>query len=108
MAVRGDEVAEKLEQHLRETLDKMVGDIRSSIQDVREAVDQQLDAAMQSVVADVKSISLKGQFQKALADFQPPAPPPPPAVASKASFDGSLLKRAVQSIEKGKSQVDIL
>lgn len=108
MAVRGDEVAEKLEQHLRETLDKMVGDIRSSIQDVRKAVDQQLDAAMQSVVADVKSISLKGQLQKALADFQPPAPPPPPAVASKASFDGSLLKRAVQSIEKGKSQVDVL
>src|SRR5216117_645740 len=79
MAVRGDDVASSIDSHVREALEKLVGEIRSSVEDVREAVDQQLKAAVQSVQADVSSIT-----------FLP------------------HIKKAIQNVEQGKSQVDIL
>ena len=42
MAVRGDEVAGSIEAHVRDAMEKLVGEIRSSIEDVREVVDSQL------------------------------------------------------------------
>src|SRR5207244_11888486 len=55
MAVRGEEVAGSIEAHVREAIERMVGEIRSSVEDVRVAVDSQLKAALQSVQADVNS-----------------------------------------------------
>jgi hypothetical protein len=48
MAVRGDDVAGSIDAHVREAVERMVGEIRSSIEDVRVAVDSQLKAALQS------------------------------------------------------------
>jgi len=113
MAVRGEEVASAIDSHIREALEKMVGEIRSSVEDVRDAVDQQLKAALQSVQADVNSTSFLPFIQKTLTDLQDSieaehpvveAPPPAPAAAPSAG----RIKRAIQTIERGKSQVDIL
>ena len=49
MAVRGDEVASSIEAHVREAIERLAGEIHSSIEDVRVAVDSQLKAAPQSV-----------------------------------------------------------
>jgi hypothetical protein len=113
MAVRGDEVAGSIEAHVRDAMEKLVGEIRSSIEDVREVVDSQLKAALQSVQADVNAVSFLPHIQKSLGDFEesitasiPPPPPPPPAAAK--GVDASHLKQAVQAVERGKSQVDIL
>lgn len=113
MAVRGDEVAGSIEAHVRDAMEKLVGEIRSSIEDVREVVDSQLKAALQSVQADVNAVSFLPHIQKSLGDFEesitasiPPPPPPPPAAAKGA--DASRVKQAVQAVEHGKSQVDIL
>lgn len=107
MAVRGDEIAEGIEARVREAIDKVVGDIRSSIQDVKEVVDSQLNAALQSIQADAKGISLRPYLLQTLSDFErditPPAPPPAPR-----GLDASKIKQAIQSIERGKSQVDVL
>jgi hypothetical protein len=99
MAVRGDEVASSIEAHVREAIDRMVGEIRSSLDDVRAAVDQQLKAAQQSIQADVNALSFP-QIKKTIAEMQgaPPA----------AGADASKLKRALQAVERGKSQVDVL
>jgi hypothetical protein len=112
MAVRGDEVAGSIEAHVRDAMEKLVGEIRSSIEDVREVVDSQLKAALQSVQADVNAVSFLPHIQKSIDDFQesitasiPPPPPPPPAAKG---VDASHVKQAVQAVERGKSQVDIL
>ncbi|HEV7572588.1 MAG TPA: hypothetical protein VGQ21_13895 [Thermoanaerobaculia bacterium] len=107
MAVRGDEVAGSIEAHVRDAMEKLVGEIRSSIEDVREVVDSQLKAALQSVQADVNAVSFLPHIQKSLGEFEESitaAIPPPPAKGA----DASRVKQAVQAVERGKSQVDIL
>src|SRR3954453_18595206 len=108
MAVRGDEVAGSIEAHVRDAMEKLVGEIRSSIEDVREVVDSQLKAALQSVQADVNAVSFLPHIQKSLGDFEESItasiPPPPP----QKGVDVSHVKQAVQAVERGKSQVDIL
>jgi len=110
MAVRGDDVAGSIEAHVRDAMEKLVGEIRSSIEDVREVVDSQLKAALQSVQADVNAVSFLPHIQKSLGDFEESIsasiPPPPPAAEKGA--DASRVKQAVQAVERGKSQVDIL
>jgi hypothetical protein len=106
MAGKGEEVASSIDAQVREAVEKLVGEIRSSVEDIREAVDQQLTAALQSVQADVKSMTFLPQIHKALAGMEEPAAP---AVAPAATgTDSATLKRAVQAVEKGKSQVDVL
>src|SRR5881394_260690 len=113
MAVRGDEVASAIEAHVREAIEKMVGEIRSSVEDVRDAVDQQLKAALQSVQADVKAISFTSYIQKQIGELREsieaerPAPVAAPAISGGGSAD--RVKAGIQAIERGgKSQVDIL
>jgi hypothetical protein len=112
MAVRGDEVASAIEAHVREAIEKMVGEIRSSVEDVRDAVDQQLKAALQSVQADVNAISFVPFIQKSIGELQEsieaerPAFTPAPAAPSAGGTD--RIKKAIQAIERNKSQVDIL
>jgi len=113
MAVRGDEVAGSIEAHVRDAMEKLVGEIRSSIEDVREVVDSQLKAALQSVQADVNAVSFLPHIQKSLGDFEESItasvpPPPAPVAAAPSGADASQLKTAVQAVERGKSQVDIL
>ena len=109
MAVRGDEVAGSIEAHVRDAMEKLVGEIRSSIEDVREVVDSQLKAALQSVQADVNAVSFLPHIQKSLGEFEESitadVPPPPPP---QQGADTSRVKQAVQAVERGKSQVDIL
>jgi hypothetical protein len=105
MAVSGDEVASAIDALVREGIEKMVAEIRSSIEDVREVVDSQLNAALQSVQADVNAVSFLPRIQKELAGIETMAPAPaapPPAV------DSARLKAALQTVEMGKSQVDVL
>ncbi|MEA2337672.1 MAG: hypothetical protein QOE82_1679, partial [Thermoanaerobaculia bacterium] len=112
MAVRGDEVAGSIEAHVRDAMEKLVGEIRSSIEDVREVVDSQLKAALQSVQADVNAVSFLPHIQKSLGEFEESItaaiPPPPPPVSAPSGADASRVKAAVQAVERGKSQVDIL
>jgi hypothetical protein len=115
MAVRGDEVAGSIEAHVRDAMEKLVGEIRSSIEDVREVVDSQLKAALQSVQADVNAVSFLPHIQKSLGDFEESltesitaAIPPPPPASAPSGADASRVKSAVQAVERGKSQVDIL
>lgn len=112
MAVRGDEVASSIESLVRESIEKMVVEIRATIEDVRGVIDQQLKAALQSVQADVNSVQFAPQIQKAIAELeeslsQPPAAEPE-VIAEPARADATLLKRAIQVVEGGKSQVDVL
>jgi len=109
MAVRGDDVAGSIDAHVKEAVERMVGEIRSSIEDVRAAVDSQLEAALQSVQADVKSLTFLphikksvGELEESYAAAKPKAPPAP------AGGDASRVRTAIQVIEAGKSQVDIL
>ena len=110
MAVRGEEVASSIDAHVREAVERMVGEIRTSIEDIRTAVDSQLKAAVQSVEADVNSFSFLPHIQKTIGDLEETlqAEQPPPVAAAPAGADASRLKRAVQAVERGKSQVDIL
>lgn len=106
MVAWGDEVAQHLEAKIRDAVERMIGDIESTISDVREAIDQQLDAAMQSVQADTKGMSIGTILNQALADLSPPeapAPPPPPPVA-----DASRVRDSMSVIEQGRSQVEVL
>src|SRR5438105_14210704 len=80
--------------------------MRSSIEDVREAVDQQLRAALQSVQADVNSVSVLPHIQKSIKDLEHGLTGAAPAPRSTA--DAGRVKRAVQAVEHGTSQVDIL
>ena len=106
MAGKGEEVASSIDAQVREAVEKLVGEIRSSVEDIREAVDQQLTAALQSVQADVKSMTFLPQIHKALAGME--EAPAPAAVPAATGIDSATLKRAVQAVEKGKSQVDVL
>jgi enamine deaminase RidA (YjgF/YER057c/UK114 family) len=112
MAVRGEEVASSIDAQVREAVERMVGEIRSSIEDIRAAVDSQLKAALQSVQADVNATSFLPQIQKAVTELeesfaadQPPVAAAPPAAAG---VEAGKVKRAIQNVERGKSQVDIL
>src|SRR5437870_3540277 len=105
MAVRGEEVAGSIEAHVREAIERMVGEIRSSVEDVRVAVDSQLKAALQSVQADVNSISFLPHIRKSIGELEEglkAAAPPPPAA------DASRVKQAVQAVERSRSQIDVL
>ncbi len=105
MAVRGDEVASSIEAHVREAIERMVSEINSSVDDVRSVVDSQLKAALQSVQADVKSISFLPHIKKAIGELEESlAAAAPPATGG----DASKLKASLQAIERGKSQVDVL
>jgi len=110
MAVRGEEVASSIDAQVRESIEKMVAEIRSSVEDVRVAVDQQLKAALQSVQADVNSISFLPQIRKSISDLEETleAERPALAAAAPAGSGSTRLKTAVQNIERGKSQVDVL
>ena len=110
MAVRGEEVASSIDARVRESVEKMVDEIRSSIEDVRAAVDSQLKAALQSVQADVKSIQFLPDIQKSIGEMQEALEADRPAAAAPAaSGAGSTrIKEAVQNVERGKSQVDVL
>jgi hypothetical protein len=105
MAVRGDDVASSIESHVREALEKLVGEIRSSVEDVREAVDQQLKAAVQSVQADVSSITFLPHIKKSISELENSLKP---EEVPAATADVSRVKTAIQGVEQGKSQVDIL
>jgi len=104
MAVRGDDVATSIESHVREAIEKMVGEIRSSVEDVREVVDQQLKAALQSAQADVNAITFLPHIKKSIAELEESLKPKKGAGGA----DASRVKTAVQAVEQGKSQVDIL
>ncbi|HET7705205.1 MAG TPA: hypothetical protein VFM36_03900 [Thermoanaerobaculia bacterium] len=106
MAGKGEEVASSIDAQVREAVEKLVSEIRSSVEDIREAVDQQLTAALQSVQADVKSMTLLPQIRTAIAGLEESAAPL--VSAAPAGTDAATLKRAVQAVEKGKSQVDVL
>ena len=111
MAVRGDEVAGSIEAHVRDAMEKLVGEIRSSIEDVREVVDSQLRAALQSVQADVNAVSFLPHIQKSIGELEESivaAQPAPVVSAAPSGGDASRVKRGVQAVERGKSQVDIL
>lgn len=106
MAVRGEEVASAIDAHVREGIEKMVGEIRSSIEDVREAVDSQLRAALQSVQADVNAISFLPHIRKSLTELEEPEAAAP--IAAPLPADSTRLKQALQGVERGTSQVDVL
>jgi len=110
MAVRGEEVAGSIDAQVRESIEKMVAEIRSSVEDVRGVVDSQLKAALQSVQADVNSITFLPQIRKAISELEETFEASrPAAVAAAPSASGAgRIKTAVQNIERGKSQVDIL
>jgi hypothetical protein len=110
MAVRGEEVAGSIDAQVRESIERMVSEIRSSIEDVRVAVDQQLKAALQSVQADVNSITFLPQIQKSIVDLEEAieADRPQLAAAPAQAPGAERVKTAIQAIERGKSQVDVL
>ena len=107
MAGKGEEVASSIDAQVRDAVEKLVGEIRSSVEDIREAVDQQLKAALQSVQADVNSMSFLPQIQKAIAELEGTAAGAQPAAPSGGT-GAAALKSAMQSVERGKSQVDVL
>src|SRR5688500_9284196 len=108
MAVRGEEVASSIDARVRESVEKMVDEIRSSIEDVRAAVDSQLKAALQSVQADVNSIQFLPHIQKSIAEMQESMDAGKPAAAASTGAGSTRVKAAIQNIESGRSQVDVL
>src|SRR6185436_14970526 len=109
MAVRGEEVAGAIDAQVRESIERMVAEIRSSVDDVRVLVDQQLKAALQSVDADVKSVTFLPQIKKSIAELEESfAASRPAAVAAPSGGESNRLKRAIIEIERSKSQVDVL
>jgi hypothetical protein len=113
MAVRGEEVAGSIDAQVRESIEKLVGEIRSSIEDVRLVVDSQLKAALQSVQADVNAISFLPQIRKSIEELESnlvaDQPAPVPEAPAAATGAGAIkVKKAVQAIEGGRSQVDVL
>ncbi|HEX6085270.1 MAG TPA: hypothetical protein VF266_12145 [Thermoanaerobaculia bacterium] len=105
MAVKGEEVASAIDAQVRESIEKMVTEIRSSIEDVRAAVDSQLKAALQSVQADVNSVSFLPQIRKSVEELEESYTSAAPA---QSGAGAGRVKAAVQEIERGKSQVDVL
>jgi hypothetical protein len=108
MAVKGEEVAGAIDARVREEIERMVGEIRTSIEDVRVAVDSQLKAALQSVQADVNSISFLPQIQKSVTELEESYTAEAAAAPQTGGAGAARVKTAVQSIERGKSQVDVL
>ncbi len=108
MAVRGEEVASSIDARVRESVEKMVDEIRSSIEDVRAAVDSQLKAALQSVQADVNSIQFLPHIQKSIAELHESMDAGKPAAAASTGAGSTRVKAAIQNIESGRSQVDVL
>ena len=110
MAGKGEEVASSIDAQVREAVEKLVSEIRSSVEDIREAVDQQLTAALQSVQADVNSMTFLPQITKGISQLEEKfaAAVPPRAATAASGTDAATLKKAVQTVEKGKSQVDVL
>lgn len=112
MAVRGEEVASSIDAQVRESIEKMVAEIHSSVEDVRVLVDQQLKAALQSVQADVNSFTFLPQIRKSITELEERIETERPAVAAAAapSTSGGALrvKSAAQIVERGRSQVDVL
>src|SRR5690242_17203946 len=99
MAVRGEEVAGAIEAHIRGEIERMVAEIRTSVDDVRVAVDSQLKAALQSVQADVKSIDFLPQIRKAVSELEESIEAAQPApVAAPAGADASRVKSALQAV----------
>jgi hypothetical protein len=90
----------------------MVAEIRSSVEDVRVLVDSQLKAALQSVQADVNSFTFLPQIRKSVSELEETfaADHAAAAVAATAptGAGASRVKAAVQAIERGRSQVDVL
>jgi hypothetical protein len=105
MAVKGEEVASAIDAQVRESIGKMVAEIRSSIEDVRTAVDSQLKAALQSVQADVNSVSFLPQIRKSVDELEETYTSAAPAATGAGA---KRVKAAIQAIERGKSQVDVL
>src|SRR5690349_2234725 len=111
MAVRGEEVASSIDAQVRESIEKMVAEIRSSVEDVRVLVDQQLKAALQSVQADVNSFTFLPQIKKSIGELEETFAEQQVAAAPALALGGggaSRVKSAVQAIERGRSQVDVL
>jgi len=117
MSVQGEEVTGRIESTVRESVDRLIEELRSSIQDVREVVDSQLDAALQSMQADVKALSLGSaiapiveEMQASLSAAAPSkdATPFPDTSAPVQAPDSSALRRAIRAVERGRSQVDVL
>jgi len=108
MAVRGEEVSSSIDAHVREALERMVGEIRSSVEDVRAAVDSQLNAALQSMQADVKSLSFLPHIQRTIGELEESYVAAQPAPVAPSASDASRLKRAIMAVERGRSQVDLL
>lgn len=106
MAVRGEEVSSSIETHVRESIARMVSELRSSVDDIRVAVDQQLKAALQSVQADVNAFAFPAQVRSAIVELEQLPPEQPPV--QKTTADASRLRSAVQAVERGKSQVEVL
>jgi hypothetical protein len=106
MAVRGDDVASSIDAHVREAVERMVGEIRSSIEDVRVAVDSQLKAALQSVQADVNSLTFLPHIKKTVGELEEGLAAAKPAAPS--GGDATRIRTAVRAVEAGKSQVEIL
>src|SRR5215212_9441312 len=106
MAVKGEEIAGAIDAQVRESIEKMVSEIRSSIEDVRTVVDSQLKAALQSVQADVNSVSFLPQIRKSVDELESSYLAEKPAAPSGAG--AKRVKTAIQQIEGGKSQVDVL
>ena len=105
--MNGKDVAQELEAQIREAIERMVADIRSSIDDVREVVDQQLTAALQSVQADANTSSFRTILDNAVARLAESSPETPARAASTVPR-ASRVKRSIQMIESGRSQVDVL
>ncbi|MGZ8797466.1 MAG: hypothetical protein ACXW2F_08980 [Thermoanaerobaculia bacterium] len=106
MAVRGDDVASSIDTHVRQAVERMVGEIRSSIEDVRVAVDDQLKAALQSMQADVNSLTFLPHIKKTVGELEETYAASKPAAAG--GGDASRIRTAIQAVEAGKSQVDVL
>jgi hypothetical protein len=106
MAVRGEEVTRTIETHIRQSIERMVGEVRSSLDDIRAAVDQQLKAAVQSVQADANSFAFPSEIAKTITEFEEAMTPK--ALAAPAGANASRVKAAVQAVERGRSQVDVL
>jgi hypothetical protein len=110
MAVRGEEVASSIDAHVRAEIDRMVSEIRSSVEDVRTIVDSQLKAALQSVQADVNALAFLPHIRKSIGELEDDLTASQAAAAPAATggSDATRVKHAVQQVERGKSQVDVL
>ncbi|MEO8216622.1 MAG: hypothetical protein ABI718_06025 [Acidobacteriota bacterium] len=105
MPLRGDEVTDRIEARVREAVERLVGEIRTSIDDVRDAIDQQLKAAVQSVQADMKSLSFRAEVEEEVKGLEESlrSPAPPASAVSPSS-----IRQALAAVESGKNQVEVL